>query len=515
METRARYEEVVEFLSRPASFGGGEAITRIETHAARVFLAGNKAIKIKKPLRFAYLDFSTLDKRCTALARELELNRPNAPEIYDALVPIVRRIDGNLALGGEGEPVEWALVMHRFDRDQLLDRVAGQGAFTPDLAHGVADAVLAAHGKAPVATGAKPVRDIQALVGQLSQALADHAGRLGRAHATGFRRAAEAALARARTCLERRAAAGFVRRCHGDLHLGNIVLIEGRPVLFDALEFDESLATIDVLYDLAFLLMDLVQHDQRPAANQVLNRYLYSARGHDEGLIALPLFLGLRAGVRAMVIADRAAQAGAPPERWQDASAYLRAALVYFDPPPPRMVVIAGFSGTGKTTLAAAIAPDLGPIPGAVHVRSDVERKALFGVAETVRLEPSRYDAATTRQVYRRLEERAGKVLEAGHAVVVDAVFARSEERHRVEAIARRTGAAFTGLWLTAASERLVERVSARRDDASDATPQVVAQQIDRGAGPIEWPVLDTSGKSNEVIRNARRLLGLSSNDFA
>jgi uncharacterized protein len=178
--------------------------------------------------------------------------------------------------------------------------------------------------------------------------------------ASAFRPAAEHALARARSALSNEPR-GLVRRCHGDLHLGNIVMIGGRPVVFDALEFDEALATIDVLYDLAFLLMDLMQRDQGPAANRVLNRYLQGAHGNEDGLAALPLFLGLRAGIRAMVIAERAAQGGSG---CSGAADYLSTALELFDPPPPRLIAVGGYSGTGKTTLAAALAPDIGARPG-------------------------------------------------------------------------------------------------------------------------------------------------------
>jgi uncharacterized protein len=494
-----RHDEVVAFLSRPET-SGGTPVERIETHAALVFLSGDRAVKIKKPVALGYLDFSTLDQRRRALARELELNRPNAPEIYLDLVPVVRAGNAKLALGGEGEPVEWALVMRRFDQDQLLDRIAAQGPLDADLATALADAVLAAHRKSPVAD-ADQVAAMTRLVGQLS----DDLERLGQSAA--FRAAAGQALERARGCLAARGPGGFVRRCHGDLHLGNIVVIDGRPVLFDALEFDEQLATIDVLYDLAFLLMDLVQRGQRPAATRVLNRYLQGAPGNEAGLAALPLFLGLRAGVRAMVIAERATQSGEDDPKIGE---YLSAALAAFAPPPPRLVAIGGFSGTGKTTLAAALAPGLGANPGAVHLRSDVERKALFGIAETTRLAPEHYGAEVTARVYRRVCERAEAALQAGHSVIADAVFARAEERQALEDIAREAGAAFTGIWLSAPRARLAERVAARRGDASDATAAVVEKQLERGAGNVTWEAVDASGGPGQVAEAAGALLGHS-----
>jgi uncharacterized protein len=491
--------EVAAFLSQPDTFGG-TPVERIETHAALVFLSGDRAVKIKKPVDLGYLDFSTLDKRRRALARELELNRPNAPEIYLDLVPVVRAPGGKLSLGGEGEPVEWALVMRRFDQDRLLDRIAAQGPLDADLANALADAVLAAHRKAPVAD-IDQVAAMTRLVGQLS----DDLERLSQP--AGFRAGAGQALERARGPLAARGPGGFVRRCHGDLHLGNIVVIDGRPVLFDALEFDEQMATIDVLYDLAFLLMDLVQRDQRPAAACVLNRYLQGAPGNEPGLAALPLFLGLRAGVRAMVIAERAAQSGEDDPRIAE---YLSAALDDFSPPPPRLVAVGGFSGTGKTTLAAALAHRLGANPGAVHLRSDVERKALFGVSETTRLAPEHYGADVTARVYRRMCQRARAALQAGHSVVADAVFARADERQAFEEVARQAGAAFTGIWLSAPRDQLARRVEARRNDASDATAAVVEMQLERGAGTVTWETVDASGGPAQVAAAARALLGLN-----
>jgi uncharacterized protein len=498
--------EVTAFLSQPETFGG-TPVERIETHAALVFLSGDRAIKIKKPVALGYLDFSTADKRRRALARELELNQPNAPEIYLDLVPVVRAAGGKLALGGDGEPVEWALVMRRFDQDRLLDRIAAQGPLDADLATALADAVLAAHRKAPVAD-IDQVAAMTRLVGQLSDDLERLVTRLvtGLGQPAAFRAAAGQALERACGSLAARGSGGFVRRCHGDLHLGNIVVIDGRPVLFDALEFDEQLATIDVLYDLAFLLMDLDRRNQRPAGARVLNRYLQGAPGNEAGLAALPLFLGLRAGVRAMVIAERSRQSGEDDPRIGE---YLGAALDAFSPPPPRLVAVGGFSGTGKTTLAAALAAGIGASPGALHLRSDVERKSLFGVSETTRLAPEHYEPAVTARVYRRIEDRARAALQAGHSVVADAVFARADERQALEDIARQAGAAFTGIWLSAPRDRLAERVAARRGDASDATAAVVEMQMERGAGTVTWETLDASAGPDRVAATARTLLGL------
>jgi predicted kinase len=285
-------------------------------------------------------------------------------------------------------------------------------------------------------------------------------------------------------------------------------------VLFDALEFDEELATVDTLYDLAFLLMDLDGRGQRAAANAVLNRYLWrsGAELDLQGLRALPLLLGLRSAIRAMVTAERAGQGrGAARERdRQEAARYLEAATGYLSPTMPRLVGVGGLSGTGKSTLGQALAPQLGPAPGAVHLRSDLERKALFGVDEMTRLAANAYTKAAGDAVYARLCRKARLVLAAGHGALVDAVFAHAEERGAIGATAADLGVPFQGLWLEAAPQHLMDRVAARMADASDATADVVRQQLARETGPLGagWTRIDASGSATDTLAAARQALG-------
>lgn len=500
--------EVVALLAGWA--GDGRQFT---THGAHVFISGKEALKIKRAVRYPYLDFSALELRRRACERELEVNRANAPEIYLGVVAITRAADGRLDIGGSGEPVEWAVRMRAFEQGDLLGSRAAIGELDPATAQALADAVLDSHARAVVAADADGAARLDAVLNQLTRGFAGHGDVFAEPEQNTFAERAAAALARARDCLMRRAQAGCVRRCHGDLHLDNVVLWQGRPVLFDAIEFDEALATVDTLYDLAFLLMDLVHRGRRASANRVLNRYLWrSGSALDlEGLAAMPLLLGLRAGVRALVAADKlhAADAEDRAGKRAEAQSYLQAALQCLGPAPASIVAVGGLSGTGKSTLAAALAPSLGPEPGAVHVRSDLERKAMFDVAETTPLAPEAYTPEARARVYERVLGKAATAAAAGHGVIVDAVFERPQERAAIEAVAAKPGVPFRGLWLTADREVLLARVAARRGDASDATPAVVAQQLAREPGEMSWSRVDAGGSPGATLAAARAALGL------
>ena len=506
--------EVIAFLDTAASHGPGvAAVERIETHGALVFLAGENVYKIKRAVRFSYMDFSTLELRRRACTREIEVNQPHAPDLYLGVLAITRTADGALALGGNGEPVEWAVHMRRFPDGALLSRVVAAGAFDRELARQTADAVIDYHRSSVISVTAKPIDQITQIISELADAMRASALGFDQSHVDAFDGGCRRALGSVGGLLEKRATHGFVRRCHGDLHLANIVLWQGRPTLFDAIEFDEGIATVDTLYDLAFLLMDLEARGQREAANIVLNRYLWRSQQMPdlEGLAALPMFLALRAGIRAMVLAQRAAL-GSPSGSGNSAGPardYLDKALEFLSARPARLIAVGGLSGTGKSTLAAALAPMIGRAPGAVHLRSDLERKALFGVGETERLLTDFYSVQAGRRVYDVLSTKTRAALVADQSVVVDAVFLRAEERDAIEGIATSLGVGFGGLWLTAAPETLIERVGARTADASDATPDVVRFQLTRDHSGGGWKTIDAGGTPDATLRAVRDALAI------
>jgi aminoglycoside phosphotransferase family enzyme/predicted kinase len=495
---------IFDFLGDAATHGGA-GVRRIDTHAASVFLAGDRALKVKRAVTFPFLDYSTLAKREAACRAELDVNRPFAPQIYRRVVPITREPDGRLAIGGEGEPVEWAVEMRRFDETQTLDRLADAGKLDDALADALGRAVADAHEKAPVAESARWIESLTRIIDQNDAALRSSPSLFGGGDVSVLTAASHAALAGHRALLAERGRLGLIRRCHGDLHLGNIVLIGGKPALFDAIEFDPLIATGDVLYDLSFLLMDLIERGLTGAANIVLNRYLTETRRDEDldALALLPLFMSIRAAIRAKVTAARHSEDVARLAR-----AYFALALTLIAPPGPRLVAVGGLSGTGKSVLARALAPFVLPLPGAVVLRSDVERKRLFGLAETDRLAPEAYAPDVTAKVYARLATKARRVLAAGHSAIVDAVYAAPAEREAIADTAGPLEVPFAGLFLAAGLDTRLARVERRTGDASDADAAVARRQDTYDLGTLEWIAIDASGTPGDTLDRAKAVLG-------
>ncbi len=499
---------VFRLLADPATHGLAEPVRRIDTHGAVVFLAGPFAYKVKRAVAFPFMDFSTLARRKAACEKEVTLNGANAPGLYLDVVAITRGPAG-LALGGPGEPVDYAVRMRRFDEGATLDKVARDG-LSDALCARLATTVAAAHGRAEVRADFPCATHLARIAQQNADDFRADPALFPSAEAAALEAATTRVLEQGAGLLAARARAGFVRRCHGDLHLRNIVLLEGMPTLFDAIEFNDDLATCDLLYDFAFLLMDLWERGLHGPANGVLNRYLWALDddAHYEGLALLPLFLSLRAAIRAKV--EAAGLGHLPADEQDGARARIRrqfqAAQEFLAPSPVRLVAVGGLSGTGKSTLSAALAPHLGRAPGAVILRSDITRKALAGVAETDRLPAAAYGPGTSEAVYAVIRRRAGLALAAGHSAILDAVHARACERAAARDVATTTGADFTGLWLEAPVQDLVERVEARRDDASDANAAVVRTQAGYETGPLDWHRLDSSGDRDGLLERALRV---------
>jgi aminoglycoside phosphotransferase family enzyme/predicted kinase len=504
--------EVIAFLSTPVAFGQpeGQPVERVETHSAIVFLCGDRAVKLKRAVRYSYLDFSTLDRRKRACEDEVAVNRRTAPSLYRGVVPVTRTDDQGLTLNGTGAVVEWCVDMTRFDERQVLDRMASAGTLDIALMDGLARAVATFHiGAAREDAFGGYDGIVRVIQGNAAGFEQFGPGILDAAPCARLTQRTMEAAAHLRDRLERRRHDGFVRRCHGDLHLRNLVALNDQVTLFDGVEFNDDLSCIDVWYDTAFLLMDLVRRGLWLHANAVLNGYL--ARTEDvEGLPLLPLFLSCRAGVRAMTSATAASlqEHGDKRRELEELSReYLRLAGQLLAPAPARLVAVGGLSGSGKSTLARALAPHVGPAPGAVLLRSDEIRKGLAGVDAHTRLGTEGYTAAMTAQVYDTMARRARLVLDMGHAVIADAVFARPADRAHIEEVAHGARCVFTGLWLTAEPEDLRRRLQARGPDASDADVSVLEQQLAAPTGSIDWHLIDARQHRSAVLHQARERL--------
>ena len=450
-----------------------------ETQISAVFKSQDTVWKLKRAVRLPFLDYTTLEARRRFTQRELEVNAAAAPGLYRDVVPVTR--DGDcLALGGDGEVVDWVLRMARIPADDfLLARV--QAGLPDTVLDALGDMVAADHASRPPVHGHDASHPGRNARGNAAAALARG---LPPDQVAAWLTAAEQALDATTPLLAERAAAGFVRRAHGDLHLGNICIWNGAPTPFDAIEFDEAMATIDLAYDLAFLLMDLDRRAGRAAANRVLNRYV--ARTGDVALVRLlPAFLSRRAMVRAHVEGD---------------TGYLAAALEYLRPAPGQVVAIGGLPGTGKSTLARALAPGLGAAPGALIVRSDEIRKRLHGVAPEQPLGRGAYSPEANERVDAAL---LGAVRAAApHGVIADATFLSPKMREAVAAC----GAPFTGIWLDAPMAELERRVGARTGDASDASVGVLHRLAAVDTGPIGWHRV---GADSGAVARCRALLSL------
>lgn len=459
----------------------------LETHISWVILTGPYAYKFKKPVNLGFLDFTTLEARRHYCEQELTLNRRLAPSLYEAVVPI----GGSAAhpvIGGDGPAVEYAVRMREFPQSALASRMLTQGDLTHEHLDAFAVRLAAFHATTGVAARNTPHGSPDAIMAcardnftALERLLPDAADqtRLGELRAW-----TEQEYQSRRAWFGERHAQGFVRECHGDLHLANIVMLEGELTPFDCIEFDAALRWIDVMNEVAFLAMDLMDRGRVDYAYRFLNGYL-EASGDYGGLAVLRFYRVYRALVRAKVHALRAAQAGlAAAERARLTAAargYLTLALRCTQDTQAAMILMHGFSGSGKSVVAQSLASEL----GAIRVRSDIERKRIAGLTPQARsgseLASGIYTVDLTDATYQRLLDLARLVTQAGYAAIVDATFIKRWQRDLFRRQAQNQGIPFIIVDVTAPEGTLRARITARlraNKDVSEADPAVLAHQI-------------------------------------
>lgn len=508
--------DVIAFLSGPAAFGAvNEPVEIVETHVSVVFLCQDRVLKLKRAVTFPYLDFSTPEKRKIACEAEVRINSRTAPSIYKGVVAVTREADGTLTVGGVGEPVDWLVDMHRFDEDTLFDRLARTGGLGRVMIEDLADSIAKFHQSAEIRENAGGAGGIGLIIDNSDQCFAASGeGILDPLDTEKLTALSKQALDANAELLDRRRDLGRVRHCHGDLHLRNICLIEDQPTLFDGIEFNEEFANIDVLYDLAFLVMDLEHRGLTRLTNIVLNRYLdVTGEGAADagGLRVISLFLSMRAAIRSHVDLAQVKTLSDPVKaqaRAKESADYLKMALDFLKPSSPKLIAVGGLSGSGKSRMARELAPHIGPAPGARILRTDSIRKRLADVPLTSRLGPEGYTPEMTERTYQAMLDEVAEALAAGRTAIADAVFANVEERIAVAEIAERAGVPFVGLWLEAPPDVMAKRVSERKRNVSDADAGVLEKQLTYDLGPVDWRRIDSSRPKEKTLKAGIAAIG-------
>jgi aminoglycoside phosphotransferase family enzyme/predicted kinase len=471
--------ELLQALQRPAAYGHPvDSVKLVETHISWVLLTGTYAYKLKKPVQFPFLDFSTLERRKKFCDEELRLNRRLAPQLYLEVVPIGGAIENPKV--GQLPALEYAVKMRQFPPADELDRKLASGNVTAADLRTFAETLADFHARLePTPRGtrfgraANIIKTALSNLRDLNDAASDPDGDTLR-DIGGW---TETQCARLEEAFTRRKAAGAIRECHGDLHLKNLVHLDDRIVAFDALEFEPELRWIDVISEAAFLTMDLMAHDRNDLAYEFVSRYLEHS-GEYSGLEVLRFYLVYRALVRAKVGSLREQQSHSKTNR----GSYLRLATqLTARRGPPLLVITHGLSGSGKSTVAQAL---IGGLP-AVRIRSDLERKRLFGFSADAdthsRVATGIYDASASERTYAALENYARLGLAAGFNIVVDAAFLLRAERGAFVALAAGTGARLVILDCQCPVDVLRDRIARRRaagKDPSEATTDVLTHQL-------------------------------------
>jgi len=451
------------------------AIRTAETHISRVLLTGEYAYKIKRPVKLGFLDFSTLERRRTFCEEELRLNRRYSPDLYLDVVAITGTAEAP-RIGGDGEPIEYAVRMRQFPDDALLSRELRRGVVTPEQIDALARAIADFHSRAAVALPESPWGTCEAIWAPIAENFDQlHTAGVDSLQVQLLRDWSQSEFERLRDVFDERRRGGFVRECHGDLHTNNILLLNGEPRMFDCVEFNESFRWVDVLSDLAFLCMDLADIGRHDFAHRLLNTFL-EITGDYAGLKVWRFYLVYRAIVRAKVAAIRSRQTEEPGPR-ADASRevdnYLTLAGQYTQPRVPKLIIAHGPAGSGKSTLTRRLVDELGMI----RIRSDIERRRT-SVSSSA---DDRYSESSRQHVYDQMERQAESVIHSGQSVIVDATFLSRTNRATFHRLAERLSVEFVILDFQAPLEILQERIMRRQSvgqDASEATVEVLTTQL-------------------------------------
>ncbi|MCG8491072.1 MAG: AAA family ATPase [Sneathiellales bacterium] len=496
-------------------------IQTIETHGATVLLGQEIALKIKKPVLYGHMDYSTPEQRRLFCEKELARNKLGAPALYLDVVPIGEGVDTPFILGENSQAaLDFAVRMRRFKAPDQLDQVVDNNKFNTALQDLLADQIADFHKKSSIETDPDKVPDFHSVIDQNFLQLDSFCPELLPLNTVRqYRENLHQRFNDAKSLFTSLIRKKQVRYGHGDLHLQNLCLFEGRPLLFDAIEYQDDFVISDILYDLSFLLMDLWQREETEAANRIFNRYLETTGWLTDpdpfqSLELLPFYLSMRAGIRTHVSASRYYQANSYQEKKRFKARtrfFFDRAATFLDNQPPRLLAIGGFSGSGKSTLARNLSPEFGASPGALRLRSDVIRRKLIDWDDFSPMPQWAYTPEMSQKTYKAIEQAASKALAAGHSVIIDAVLDRQCDQVNFEKIAKLTHVPFDGIWLDVDPEIMAQRIEGRTQDASDATVDILRKQL---AKPVtieeNWHRLDGNGTQSDILKKARTLLKLN-----
>ncbi len=483
----------------------------IETHISWVVLTGDYAYKIKKPVNFGFLDFSTLDKRKEYCQQELRLNRRLAPDIYLDVVAISGS-EQKPEISGSAEAFEYAVKMRQFPQSAQLDNMLQAGELGDEHIDAIAHMIAEFHQSTAVARDDtdygkpeklfKPVKENFELINE-SLKISAYEAKLDELKSWSY-----SEFNKLKALFTQRKKDGFIRECHGDMHLRNLVWLDSKPLAFDCIEFNSNLRWIDVISEIAFLMMDLQDRQQDQLANRFLNTYL-EITGDYEGLTVLPFYLCYRAMVRAKVDALRIEQITDDTKTIELAEfqSYIELALRYSKITAPKLIIMRGLSASGKSTVSQQILENA----GAIRIRSDVERKRMFDISLNEKMDVSNdvnegiYSSESSEQTYEKLLELTSTIIKAGNTALVDAAFLKQEQREPFQKLAKSRGVPFIIIEVTASFDVLRQRIIARKNDVSDADISVLEHQLS------QWKPLNDSESMSAISVNTENSLDIKS----
>lgn len=486
-------------------------IKKIETHGSVVLLGKHHALKLKKQVTFDHMDYGSPSKRSACLHKEYQINSKTAQGLYLAVEYAQVQPDGQLNIGNhltDGEPY---LKMKRFADTHRLDHFAAINGISDILGEQLADGIIEFHKAATVITNAAIIPAFTSVISRNFDQLNQYCPVLfDQTDIDLFRRQLAQQLDQIEALLQDRFHQNWIRYGHGDMHLQNICILDGKPVLFDAIEYEDDFIIGDVLYDLSFLLMDLAAKGFQDTANQIFNQYvrkmgwLLNSRNL-RVLRCLPFFMAMRAGIRTHVAASQFTQATTETDKnlfADQARNYLKTSFQYLHKPHPIAIAIGGYSGSGKSTIAKKIASMIGSNPGALRIRSDEIRRQLIDWDDFSPMPQHAYTSDMSQAVYTKMQEIALAALAEGHSVILDAVLDREIDRLMFQKSLSDTGTDFYGFWLVVDPAEMEARISGRTRDASDATVGILRLQLERH--PLiqtDWTKINANGPVPETLK--------------